>query len=219
MKTIKMECPHCGASLFIDASQKNAVCEYCKSIVPIDDGTITYTINKRIINETEIKKLEIQKMQLENQEYHRREEQARLDARKKEWKEWLIIWLLAVAVLYGLAQIIEPISKIWPLVFVGGLIAIVHLRPKNEQADSSEMPGRSSMQTIYYQPASPKNRGTVFILWMILGFFGAHLFYVGRVGKGMLYLFTAGLFGIGWIIDLFQILGGTFKDANGLEVK
>lgn len=43
-----------------------------------------------------------------------------------------------------------------------------------------------------------------YLLWLI-GFFGAHRFYYGRPGSGTLYFFTLGLFGIGWIIDLFLI--------------
>jgi TM2 domain-containing membrane protein YozV len=41
-----------------------------------------------------------------------------------------------------------------------------------------------------------------YILW-IFGFTGAHRFYFGRPISGTIYLFTFGLFFIGWIIDLF----------------
>lgn len=41
-----------------------------------------------------------------------------------------------------------------------------------------------------------------YILW-IFGFLGAHRFYFGRPVSGTIYLFTLGLLGIGWIVDLF----------------
>ena len=41
-----------------------------------------------------------------------------------------------------------------------------------------------------------------YILW-IFGFLGAHRFYFGKPISGTLYLFTFGLFGIGWLVDLF----------------
>jgi TM2 domain-containing membrane protein YozV len=41
-----------------------------------------------------------------------------------------------------------------------------------------------------------------YLLW-IFGFLGAHRFYYGRPVSGTVYLFTFGLLGIGWIIDLF----------------
>ena len=43
-----------------------------------------------------------------------------------------------------------------------------------------------------------------YLLW-IFGFSGAHRFYYGRQGTGVIWFFTAGLFLIGWIIDLFLI--------------
>lgn len=45
-----------------------------------------------------------------------------------------------------------------------------------------------------------------YILW-IFGFMGAHRFYYGRPISGIIWLFTLGLFFIGWIVDLFLIPG------------
>lgn len=52
----------------------------------------------------------------------------------------------------------------------------------------------------------PKNKWVSFFLCLFLGYFGAHKFYEGKIGMGILYLCTAGLFGIGWLIDIFVIL-------------
>ena len=54
---------------------------------------------------------------------------------------------------------------------------------------------------------SPKDKWVAFMLCLFLGFFGAHKFYEGKVGMGILYIFTGGLFGFGWLIDLISILG------------
>ena len=43
-----------------------------------------------------------------------------------------------------------------------------------------------------------------YLLW-IFGFLGAHRFYFGKPISGTIWLFTFGLFGIGWLIDLFLI--------------
>jgi TM2 domain-containing membrane protein YozV len=43
-----------------------------------------------------------------------------------------------------------------------------------------------------------------YVLW-ILGFTGAHRFYFGKPVSGTIWFFTAGLFLIGWLIDLFLI--------------
>lgn len=52
----------------------------------------------------------------------------------------------------------------------------------------------------------PKNKWVAFLLCFFLGAFGAHKFYEGKIGMGILYLLTCGLFGIGWIIDIIKIL-------------
>jgi len=64
-----------------------------------------------------------------------------------------------------------------------------------------------------------KSKSTAYILWFFLGFLGVHKFYLDKVGIGILYLFTFGLFGIGWFIDLFTL--GSQVDAynNALFVR
>lgn len=60
-----------------------------------------------------------------------------------------------------------------------------------------------------------KSRTITFFLAFFLGGFGAHRFYVGKVGTGLVYLFTLGLFGFGALIDCILILCGGFKDKKG----
>ena len=56
----------------------------------------------------------------------------------------------------------------------------------------------------YYGRA--KNKWVAFFLCFFLGYVGAHKFYEGKVGMGILYIFTVGLFGIGWLVDMIAIL-------------
>ena len=44
------------------------------------------------------------------------------------------------------------------------------------------------------------------LLCIFLGIFGAHKFYEGKIGLGLIYLFTMGLFGFGVLIDFIIIL-------------
>jgi len=50
------------------------------------------------------------------------------------------------------------------------------------------------------------NKWVSFFLCLFLGLLGAHKFYEGKNGIGILYLFTCGLFGIGWIVNTISIL-------------
>ena len=68
------------------------------------------------------------------------------------------------------------------------------------------------------QNVSSKDKLIALILCVMLGILGIHYFYVGRVGKGMLYLFTYGILGIGWILDIISLASGNFKDQYGLPL-
>ena len=51
-----------------------------------------------------------------------------------------------------------------------------------------------------------RNKWVALVLCILLGYVGAHKFYEGRIGTGLLYLFTFGLFGIGWLVDCIILL-------------
>lgn len=63
------------------------------------------------------------------------------------------------------------------------------------------------------------NRWVLAIICFFFGVLGIHRFLVGKIGTGILWLFTGGLFGIGVIVDFIMLLIGTFTDKNGSFVK
>lgn len=56
------------------------------------------------------------------------------------------------------------------------------------------------------------------IICFFLGELGIHRFVVGKIGTGILWLLTFGLFGIGYIVDFIMILCGTFTDKSGQRI-
>ena len=62
---------------------------------------------------------------------------------------------------------------------------------------------------------SEKKRLPALLLCFFLGCLGIHRFYVNRIGSGILWLLTSGLFGIGALVDFIMIIVGTFKDKEG----
>ncbi len=71
----------------------------------------------------------------------------------------------------------------------------------------------------YVANTSDKSKKVALLLCIFLGYFGVHQFYVGKIGKGLLYLFTGGLLGIGWIVDIVKILMGSFRDNVGAPLR
>lgn len=65
---------------------------------------------------------------------------------------------------------------------------------------------------------SDKSRLVALLLCWFLGIFGAHRFYVGKMGTGVLQLVTLGGLGIWAFIDLIIIAIGSFTDAQGQKV-
>lgn len=66
---------------------------------------------------------------------------------------------------------------------------------------------------------SKKNKTVALILAIIGGAYGIHRFYCGKVGSGLLYMFTGGLFFVGWISDIIKIAQGKFTDGNGSMIR
>lgn len=73
--------------------------------------------------------------------------------------------------------------------------------------------------TNYVTVTSNKSKTVALLLCIFLGYLGVHQFYVGKVGLGLVYMFTFGLFGIGWMVDVIRILLGSFRDNVGAPLR
>lgn len=75
----------------------------------------------------------------------------------------------------------------------------------NSASSSASSSAAADANARVYVTGKPKNKWVAFFLCLFT--LCGHKFYEGKFGMGILYLCTLGLFGIGWIIDLFTILG------------
>jgi TM2 domain-containing membrane protein YozV len=62
---------------------------------------------------------------------------------------------------------------------------------------------------------SDKSKVAALLLCIFLGGLGIHRFYVGKIGTGIVWLLTGGVFGIGWVVDIVLIAVDKFKDKQG----
>lgn len=76
----------------------------------------------------------------------------------------------------------------------------------NTNANSNTNTNTNVNQVVGGVPGKLRNKWVAFLLCLFLGGIGAHKFYEGKIGMGILYLLTVGLFGIGWLVDLIRLL-------------
>jgi TM2 domain-containing membrane protein YozV len=84
-------------------------------------------------------------------------------------------------------------------------------------------PNCGAVQVVAQQAVQPvgvsdKRILPAFLLCFLFGVFGAHRFYVGKVGTGIAQLFTLGGLGIWALVDLILILLASFEDKAGNKI-
>jgi len=86
------------------------------------------------------------------------------------------------------------------------------------QSPGYQQPGyqQASIQQSPY--VSTKSWSVTLLLAIFLGLLGVHRFYAGKIGTGLIWLFTAGCFGVGWIVDIILVLMKKFTDKQGLPI-
>ena len=65
---------------------------------------------------------------------------------------------------------------------------------------------------------SPRARLVALLLCLFLGVFGAHRFYVGKMGTAILMICTFGGLGMWVMVDLIFIACGIFRDKQARRV-
>lgn len=75
-----------------------------------------------------------------------------------------------------------------------------------EWQERQEYKAQKKQEKMEYLSQKECNKWVALILCLFFGYFGAHKFYEGKSKMGVLYIFTMGLFGIGWLVDIIILL-------------
>ena len=59
------------------------------------------------------------------------------------------------------------------------------------------------------------NKAGAILITFFLGGLGVHRFLCGKIGTGIIWLITGGVFGLGWLIDFIVVCTGQFKNKDG----
>ena len=69
------------------------------------------------------------------------------------------------------------------------------------------------------EEVSPKSRLATTLFAFFLGEFGAHRFYLGKIGTAILMLITLGGLGIWALVDFIMAVAGVMKDKESRLIK
>lgn len=88
----------------------------------------------------------------------------------------------------------------------GRQVEMLQSQQNNQPIVINNTTTQSNNQNVVVGTGRPKNKLTAVLLCLFLGEFGVHRFYEGKILTGLLWMFTVGLFGIGWLVDLIILL-------------
>ena len=105
----------------------------------------------------------------------------------------------------------EALIALIMLIFPGlSLLSLLFLGPRLRSPETATAAQFDQSN----QSVSPYTLGVAaFLCWIPP--FGMQRFYVGKIGSGLLWLFTLGFLGIGQLIDFIRICSGHFTDSQG----
>lgn len=215
MKLIEVKCTNCGASLQIESNKKQITCQYCGNNFLLDDNssTVHHLMSGEISEEQEYinARTALNKLQDYDVSYNY------YLSLSKRYIDNYEVWIgLLRSMTHDFTYKID--SKYFEDEYMKYWKNFVSLAPDEEVAkysrkyqDYYKMKGQKISTPEYSNTASYAdynlkniNEGSIIMILVIffLGCFGVHKFIRGQMVMGVIYLFTLGLFGIGWIIDL-----------------
>lgn len=109
----------------------------------------------------------------------------------------------------------QPVQSTQPIV-INNIITPQNDNPPVPSANTAPQYNAAAYQTPIN--VSNKSKNVDLVLCIFLGYFGIHKFYEGKIFWGIVYFFTYGICGIGWIVDIIRIACGAATDKQGRKI-
>lgn len=202
MKLIEVKCPNCKASINIMDNEKKVRCEYCGTNFIIDDGVITVRHLKagQITDEQEFINADTNLNKFKNYSVSY-EQYKKLSNRYVNDKR---IWI----------GLLRSYTKEFTFKFDSDDFRInyetywnhyVSLATKSEITKyEKKYNDYVKLRPIKIMPGNPKKEKNYVLVTIFGGTFGLHKFLQGDIKMGFVYLFTFGIFGFGYIKDVYN---------------
>lgn len=203
MKLIDATCPKCRSIMKVDKKNKEIKCEYCGHIFLMDDEIIKV-------------------LHIKNGEVSKEQEFINAETNLNKFKDFD----KAYSLYFKLSDKYTDNSEIWI-----GLLRCISLNFSNKNydcryeeywnrftslADKEEIDEWKEKYEKFIDSfngydkldTDKKNEKDYIVVTILGGGLGIHKFMKGEIGMGLLYLFTGGLFCIGWITDIIKEVKG-----------
>lgn len=199
MKLIDITCPKCKATMEVDEKRKQVTCKYCDNKILIDDEVkkVKHIMVGQIDEEQEFINANTNLNKFKDYE----EAYKGYLSLSKRYVDNPEVWL---GLLRSLSMDFTNTNynKLY-LEYWGKFVSLSDEKTINKYKEKYEkfIDSFNEYDKRNANVVKTSNNDLIYAT-VIGGMFGVHKFMKGEVGKGILYLFTAGLFTIGWIIDI-----------------
>lgn len=219
MKLIETKCPNCNSNIEVESNRRRAECQYCGTKFLLDDNTVNVKhINAgQITDEQEFINAETNLNKFKNYE----EAYSLYLSLSKRFVDNPEIWIgLLRSITHDFKHKINSsaFQKNYTT-YWNNFCSLVDREEVNKYSEKyrtylesvevmkgnefNSVNNNSVAASVNKQPIV-KNESCLLIVTAVLGMYGVHKFLRGNIKMGLIYLFTGGLFCVGWIYDIVQ---------------
>lgn len=214
MKLVETKCPNCNSNLEVEGNRKKAECQYCGTTFLLDDNTVNvkHIHAGGISEEQEYINAETYLNKFKNYD----EAYKLYLSLSKRFVDNPEIWIgLLRSITHDFKYkvnsnlFMKNCTTYW-----NNYCSLVDKKDvdkyldkyrnylDNVQAVTPDFTNNINLQNVTAVASNSKKELIMLLVTFFVGAYGVHKFIEGKIGMGILYLFTGGLFGIGWIIDI-----------------